>query len=126
MFSVVSVILFREGILCKTPDPGPGLAPATDHTVQGPPVVQLGPHCTEPTDMFALVHYEADMVGKRTVGILLECFLVSQYKLAFRMLFTSVAAEEIFHVKLTTNFNIDFVSEMRCHNLEMERLLCFP
>ena len=45
------------------------------------PSIQLGPHCTtvqnlpSPT-MFRLVHYESCTVGKRTVGILLECLLV--------------------------------------------------
>ena len=55
--------------------------------------VQLGPHCTgkpptppsvhgppalaPPLDMFKLVHYEAGMIGKWAVGILLECFLGS-------------------------------------------------
>ena len=40
--------------------------------------VQLGPHCTgtPPPHMFKLVHYEARMVGRLPVGILLECFLV--------------------------------------------------
>ena len=32
--------------------------------------------CRNPLDIFKLVHYEARMVGKRVVGVLLECFLV--------------------------------------------------
>ena len=43
-------------------------------------LVQLRPHCTGiPLDMFKLVHYEAHMVGKWVVGILLECFLLTMY-----------------------------------------------
>ena len=43
-------------------------------------LVQLGHHSSghQPPDMFKLVHYEACTVGKRAVGILLECFLFTK------------------------------------------------
>ena len=45
-----------------------------------PPAANHGPHCADtpppPADTFKLGHYEARMVGKRTVGILLQCFPV--------------------------------------------------
>ena len=38
--------------------------------------VRLGLHSTAPPDIFKFTHYEARAVGKRAVGIPLECFLV--------------------------------------------------
>ena len=71
MFSVVSIYysVYRQGgsSLYRDPAPPPGIFK----------LVQLGPHCKETpySDLFKL--YEARMVGKRAVSILLECFLVS-------------------------------------------------
>ena len=70
IFSVVSVCLFTGGSnVIVTHD-------ALDLIIHGartsPPKI-----CTPPSPrMFKLVHYEARTVGKRTVGILQECFLV--------------------------------------------------
>ena len=66
MFSVTSV----RQVVSSVQDPGPG--PSPRH-------VQLGPHCTGSSpsplsNMFKLVYYEARMVDKQAVSILLECF----------------------------------------------------
>ena len=64
------------------PVPGPSVykGSQTRHLVHGP---STSSPKQEPPDIFKLFHYEAHTVGKRVVGILLECFLVCNHRLAF-------------------------------------------
>ena len=68
---------------CRDP-PGMFLTPVSKPSTDIPNLVQILPHCSGPPtrhDMAKLVHYEAYMVGKQAVGILLEllsCLLLKK------------------------------------------------
>ena len=75
----LSVILFTgRGIPCdhypQFIGPHHTVTPPNTHT---PDIAPHGTGTPPPPDMFKLVHYAARTVGKRTVGILQECFLVT-------------------------------------------------
>ena len=104
-------------------------------------LVQLSPYCTRtPPNIFKLVQYKARKVGKRAVGILLECFLLKSPDLRTNASFLIRNLKKLIKVLLTlisdcniyvkNVFNKFLVYQQRIQSKfkwsEIECSLCLP